>query len=118
MDITSDFLRILLFIPFGVGVGFMLVTNIIAFQVLRPAQKLGFLWWHVTAISLSFMMIGVVAVETQAARLGEDSTSWRLPVTLAGTILFMVAQVIIFNVERQRLVQKRATQIVAAHERE
>lgn len=116
-----DVLRVLLFVPFGIGVGFMAITNVIAFLVLRSPRerkKVSFLWWHVTAISLSFLMLGVVALDNVYNRLGMEPT-WRVPVTLVGTTLFMVAQIIIFNIERQRLVQKRATDLaVAHHERE
>lgn len=102
-----DFIRFGVFATFGVGIGFMLLTNFIAWKVLRPAQKLGFLWWHVTSISLSFICIGIVATERVVSRLG-DPPGWRSVLTLTGMTLYAVAQVIIFNVERSRLIQKRA----------
>lgn len=102
-----DVLRFVIFTTFGLGVGFMLITNVIAYQVLRPPRELGFLWWHVTGISLSFLCLGVVAVDRAVSKLGDPPT-WRTFVTLAGCLLFAVAQTIIFNVERQRLVQARA----------
>lgn len=118
MDTLSafDLIRVLAFGTFGIGVGFMVLTNIMAFMVLRPPQKLGFLWWHVTAISISFLCLGTVAVDIVAGKLG-DPPNWRSGVTLVGTTLFMVAQMIIFTVERARLVGRHAEQVVTARDR-
>lgn len=88
----------------------MLMTNVIAFMVLRPPKKLGFLWWHVTSISLSFLCIGLVSVERVTGQLG-NPPSWRTWVTLIGMLLFTTAQVIIFSVERQRLITQRAVAV-------
>lgn len=96
-----NLIRYLDFAMFGVGCAFMFITNVLAFRVLRPPKKLGFLWWHVTSISIAFVCLGSVAVQTAFSRLGEE-TSWRAPVTFVGLLLFMVAQIIIFSVERQR----------------
>lgn len=106
-----DVMRLLIFASFGIGIGFMVLTNMIAFMVLRPPKKLGFLWWHITSISLSFLCIGIVATERVAGDLGEPIT-WRTPLVLFGMLLYMVAQAIIFSVERQRLVLSRANAVV------
>ncbi len=103
----ADLLRFSIFALFGIGVGFMAVTNVMAYRVLRPPRRLGFLWWHVTAISVSVLCFGTVAVITVASRLGE-SVTWRSPVTLLGCVLFAASQAIIFRVERQRLVEQVA----------
>ncbi len=103
----ADLLRFLIFGLFGVGSGFMLMTNVMAYRVLRPPRRLGFLWWHVTAVSIAMLCFGTVAVITVAGRLGESLT-WRSPATLLGCVLFAVSQVIIFRVERQRLAEKIA----------
>ena len=108
-----DVVRYAVFLLFGAGLGFMTLTNILAFWVLRPAQKLGFMWWHVTSISLSFICIGIVATERVAGRLG-DPPGWRTLLTVIGMALYAVAQAIIFTVERQRYVEKRAQQIADA----
>lgn len=111
MDSPFDILRLVTFAAFGLGVGFMLVTNLISVRVLRPPHRLGFLWWHVTAISTAFLCFGLVAVERVVRRLGEPA-SWYGWVTLVGAILFCVSQVIIFRVERARLVEKQAVRRV------
>lgn len=105
-----DVLRFAILGFFGIGVGFMLMTNVIAFIVLRPAKRLGFVWWHVTSISLSFICIGVVATERVVGALGAPPT-WRTLLTLLGMALYAVAQAIIFSVERQRLVESRARSV-------
>lgn len=102
-----DVVRFAAFATFGVGAGFMVLTNIMAFMVLRPPKKLGFLWWHVTSISISFLCLGLVSVEHVSGKLG-DPPGWRSAVVLFGTVLFLIAQIIIFRVERKRLIQKRA----------
>ncbi len=102
-----DVLRLAAFALFGLGVGFMAVTNYIAYQVLRPPRQLGFLWWHVTAISISFLCLGAVAVDRVMRELGGPAR-WFGWVTLVGCSLFFVAQVLIFRVERSRLVEKQA----------
>lgn len=106
-----DIVRYAVFATFGVGVGLMALTNLIAFRVLRPPRRIGFLWWHITAISLSFLCLGVVSIEYVTGELG-DPPGWRAATVLLGTTLFMVAQWIIFNVERQRLVNKQAIAVV------
>lgn len=111
LDLFANALRYGVFISAGIGVGFMLMTNVIAFQVLRPPKKLGFLWWHVTSISLSFLMIGTVAMDNIVSRIGDPFT-WRAPLMFVGTALYAVAQAIIFRVERSRLIQKKALEIV------
>ncbi len=103
----ADLLRYAIFSLFGLGVGFMLITNVMAYMVLRPPRRLGFLWWHVTAVSIAMSCFGVVSVERVVGRLG-NSLSWHAPVVLLGCVLFAVSQVIIFRVERQRLVDKVA----------
>lgn len=105
-----DTVRYAVFLTFGVGIGFMLLTNVMAFQVLRPPKKLGFLWWHVTSISLSFLSIGIVAAERVVGKLG-DPPGWRSVLVLFGMTLYMTAQILIFKVERQRLVNSRATRM-------
>lgn len=106
-----DLIRYLDFAMFGVGCAFMFVTNVLAFHVLRPPKKLGFLWWHVTSISIAFLCLGSVAVQVAFNRLG-DETSWRTPVTFVGLLLFMVAQSIIFTVERQRYAAQMVSKII------
>ncbi len=107
-----DVIRFISIATFGAGVGFMVLINVISFKVLRQPKKFGFLWWHITAISLSFLCLGVVAVEQVAGRLGDPPT-WRGPVVLTGTTLFLIAQFIIFNIERRRLVDKQAREVAA-----
>lgn len=107
-------MRFGVFAMFGVGAGFMVVTNLMAFSVLRPSKdKLGFLWWHVTAISLSFACIGLVAVEQVASKVG-NPFGWRTLLVFVGMLLYVVAQVIIFSVERRRLISARAHRVAAA----
>ncbi len=103
----ADLLRYVIFGLFGTGAGFMLMTNFMAYAVLRPPRRMGFLWWHVTAVSIAMSCFGVVAVEHVVGRLG-NSLSWHAPVVLLGCVLFAVSQIIIFRVERQRLVEKAA----------
>lgn len=105
-----DVVRFLFVAVYGVGVAFMLVTNVLAFKVLRPPNKVGFLWWHITSISVSFVCLGLVALDRAVTRIGEAPT-WRTYVTGVGLALFGVAQVIIFNVERTRYVQVKAQQV-------
>ncbi len=107
-----DLVRFAVFLMFGTGLGFMLMTNVIAFMVLRPPRHLGFLWWHITAISLSFLCIGIVATERVVGRLG-DPPGWQAVLTLVGMTLYVVAQAIIFSVERQRLIDSRARRRLA-----
>ncbi len=102
-----DFARVAIFAIFGVGVGFMALTNWIAFRVLRPPKQIGFLWWHVTAISVTVLCLGVVAVDRVVGRIGLPP-NWYGWVTLVGSVLFCVSQIIIFRVERARLVEKQA----------
>lgn len=102
-----DYLRIATICLFGVGAGFMVLTNFIAFMVLRPPQKLGFLWWHVTSISLAWLLVGGSAAYVVFTKLGDPPgllTAFILP----GMVLFAIAQVIIFTVERARLTAHRA----------
>lgn len=102
-----DVIRYLDFAMFGVGCAFMLVTNVLAFKVLRTATNSGFLWWHVTTISLSFLCLGTVGVELAFSRLGEGPT-WRTPVVFVGILLFMIAQCVIFYVELHRYASRMA----------
>ena len=104
---TYDFVRYLDFAMFGMGSAFMLITNVLAYKVLRPPKRLGFLWWHVTAISISFLCLGSVSLHLAFSRLGEEPT-WRTPVTFIGFLLFMIAQMIIFYVELQRYAARLA----------
>lgn len=107
-----DILRITTILLFGVGAGFMALTNVIAFNVLRPPRQLGFLWWHVTSISLAWLLVGGSAAYVVYTRLGNPPgfiTAFVLP----GMMLFAVAQVIIFQVERSRLAAKRSLQRAA-----
>ncbi len=99
-----DALRYVVFCLFGVGCGFMLITNIMAFRVLRPPRGLGFLWWHITAVSLSQLCYGGVAVVAVAGRLGGPIV-WATPVVLLGSVVFATSQVLIFRIERQRFVE-------------
>lgn len=108
-----DIFRYAIFGLFGVGMGFMAITNVLAFKVLRPPKHLGFLWWHVISISLAFACMGLVSVERVTGQLG-NPPSWRTWVTLSGVTLFAAAQIIIFRVERQRLVNHRAVQVAEA----
>lgn len=107
MTTPFDLVRLAVFLTFGVGIGFMLLVNVISFMVLRPPKKLGFLWWHVTSISLSFLCIGVVATERVVSKVG-DPPGWRSVLVLVGMTLYAVAQALIFSVERKRLVFQRA----------
>lgn len=108
-----DLVRFTVFALFGIGLGFMLMTNVMAFMILRPPRRLGFLWWHVTAISLSFACIGVVATERVVSKIG-DPPGWRSAVVLVGMLLYASAQVIIWNVERRRYINARALEVVDA----
>lgn len=110
---VADGFRFAFVAVFGLGAAFMLVTNFLAFMVLRPPKKLGFLWWHVSAISISFLCFGSVTISRTLERLDRNETvdvDWRTIVTGIGVITFTTAQVIIFNVERQRLAHNRAVE--------
>lgn len=101
--------RVAVFLVFGVGCGLMLMTNVLAFLVLRPPKRLGFLWWHVTAISVSYLCFGLIALHGVFQRMqAEASVTWQLPVLVLGTVLFTTSQAIIFSVERARLATARA----------
>lgn len=102
-----DLIRTLFFVVFGIGLAFMFATNVLAFKVLRPPKKLGFLWWHVTAISISFTLIGAVALSRSLDMLGQRAT-WETYATAVGISLYALAQTIIFNVERERYIIMRA----------
>lgn len=102
-----DVVRYLDFAMFGVGFAFMLITNILAFKILRSPRRFGFLWWHVTSISVSFVCIGSVALDSAFSRLGEDPT-WRTPLIFVGFLLFMISQMIIFTVELERYAARTA----------
>jgi len=107
----GDVYRVMLFVLFAVGSAFMVGTNILGFFVLRPPKKLGFLWWHVTAISLSFFLIGLVALSLVYERLNDPHASdltWESIFLGIGFSLFALAQVIIFQVEKSRYVHKKA----------
>ncbi len=110
-----DLIRYWSLLTFGIGSGFMLLINIISFRVLRPPKTLGFLWWHVTAISVSFACLGYVCVQYVGSKLGDPPT-YLGGIVLVGTTLFAVSQVLIFNVERSRLVQKRALEQAAGEQ--
>lgn len=112
MTLLADFLRYGVFVLAGVGTGFMLLTNLIAFKALRTPQRLGFLWWHITSISLSFICVGAVAMDNIVDRIG-DPVTWRAPVLFVGMVLYAAAQTIIFSIERERLIHKRAQEILA-----
>lgn len=113
LDLFANVLRYGVFLTSGIGFGFMVMTNFIAFAVLRPPKKFGFLWWHVTSISLSFVLVGAVALDNIVERIGEPFT-WRAPVMFIGTALYATAQFLIFKIERERLIQRRALEIVAS----
>lgn len=111
MDIMLfDVLRVAIFAFFGIGLGFNIVTNYLAFQVLRPPKKIGFLWWHVTAISLSFIFISVAAIDRVIGQVGKPST-WISYLTVVGFLLYAVAQILIFQVERARFLQVQAQRV-------
>ncbi len=108
MTVLPDVIRFVIFSTYGVGVGFMAMTNVIAYRVLRPPRRIGFLWWHVTAVSATVLCFGVVAVEGVIGRLGNPHIRWQSLVVLIGCLLFVTSQVIIFRVERQRLIEQLA----------
>lgn len=104
-----DLLRFVTMASFGVGFGFMILTNIISFIVLRRSRssKLRRLWWHVTMVSVAWILVGGVSAFVVFTRLGSPPgglTTFVLP----GMILFMIAQVFIFSTARERLAAKRA----------
>lgn len=103
---ASDIFRGLVFLFAGVGAGFAIATNILAFKVLRPPKKLGFLWWHVTSVTVAFFLWGSVVLYYSLMRLGEP-ISWRTFASLGGAVVFAVSQTIIFTVERQRWFARR-----------
>lgn len=106
-----DLVRIGYIAIYAIGVALMLVTNVIAFMVLRPPKRLGFLWWHVSAISISFLCFGTVVLERTIRRLEGDppvAADWRTYATALGVLTFTTAQVIIFSVERGRLAEAKA----------
>lgn len=109
---SFDLIRYAIFLTFGAGTGLMCITNVLAFKVLRPPKKLGFLWWHVTSISLSFICVGIVATERVVGTLG-DPPGWRSVLVLFGMTLYCLAQFIIFRVERLRLVNSRAVTVAS-----
>ena len=102
-----DGLRFMICAILGLATGLMLMTNVVAFRVLRVPARLGFLWWHVTAISGAFLCFQAVVVDRVIRHLQTEPT-WQTYVTLLGSALFLTAQVIIFNVERNRLSHYRA----------
>lgn len=102
-----DLIRVMIFAGFGLGVALMLVVNVLAFRVLRPPAKVGFLWWHVSGISVSFLCLGTVALERVVGRLGAPAT-WRTVVTFIGVAAFLASQIIIFGVERERMIVREA----------
>lgn len=104
---VTNLIRYAYFAFFGFGVAFMLATNFMSFQVLRPPARMGFVWWHVSAISVSFLCFGVVIMEGVSRSLGSGLT-WRTYVVGVGVLTFFAAQIIIFNVERQRWINKKA----------
>lgn len=110
-----DIVRFVIFAEAGVALSFMVGTNILAWKVLRPARKrVGFLWWHITTVSIGVICIGVIALERVLGKLGSPQT-WRTWTTLVGMTSLAAAQTIIFHVERQRFVEKRVIQRRGAH---
>lgn len=108
-----DLARYGFFATFGVGTAFMVATNVLAFLVLRPPKKIGFLWWHVTAISLSFLCFGSVVLSRTMNGLDNHlAPTWHTYVTAVGVLTFTSAQVIIFNVERQRYVYFKSLKLL------
>lgn len=112
---SYDIIRYLDFTMFGVGCAFMLITNVLAFKVLRSPGKRGFLWWHVTTISVSLLCLGTVCVDLVFSRLGKDPT-WRTPTVFVGLLLFMISQFVIFQVELQRYASRVAADKAFAKE--
>lgn len=105
----ADFYRIAEFVLGAAGIGFMVAVNVLAWKVLRPAKRLGFLWWHISTISvayLCFLYVGFHYVFNRiASNEGIDAVGYIFGL---GLLLFTAAQIIIFNVEAQRYAEKRA----------
>ncbi len=104
-----DAVRFVIFALFGAGVGLMALTNVMAYRVLRPPRRIGFLWWHVSGVSVATFGYGLVAVAAVAGRLGGPAF-WATPVVLVASIVFAFTQVIIYRIERQRYAEKVARQ--------
>jgi hypothetical protein len=111
MSDIPNVIRFVDFALFGVGCAFMLLTNVLAFRVLRPPKRLGFLWWHVTCISTAFVLLGAVVIDRAFDKLDSVAT-WQTVATFVGFLAFAIAQILIFGIEKQRYV---ATRAVAEH---
>lgn len=107
VHLVADVMRLACVVLAFFGVGLMTSTLLVAHQVLRPAQRLGFFWWHIFTISVAVAGSMFLMTEAVVGRLGQPVT-WRLPVTVAVLVLLDLALVVVFRVERSRLVAKRA----------
>lgn len=103
----ADVLRIAAGVLLAATASLQLSIIIMAWYVLRPAHKLGFLWWHILAVALSSFGLAFVAVSGSWGRFGLHIT-WHLPATMFFLSLHLTALVIIYRVERARFAEKRA----------
>ncbi len=103
----ADAIRLVALVGAGFGVGLMAATNWAALRVLRPPRVGGFLWWHVTSISLAVTGLLTVAMNRIFTHFGEP-IAWQTIVTLASVALLDVAMWIIFRIERRRYAAFRA----------
>lgn len=105
--LIADVLRVAAGAMFTMSVAVQISIVFMAWQVLRPVHKLGFLWWHILAVALSTSGLAFVAVSGSWGRFGLHIT-WHLPATMFFLSVHLVALVIIYRVERSRLAEKRA----------
>lgn len=103
----ADLLRYTVVALAGAGLGMICVITAVAYHVLRPPQRLGFLVQHIIAIGIGVGGAMILLAEAVVGRLGQDVT-WRLPATLAVLAIIDVALVVVYRIERRRLIEKRA----------
>lgn len=106
-----DLLRIAVIGATGLGIGLICVITVVAYSVLKPPAKLGFLVQHIIGIGIGVGGAMLLLAEFQLGRIGDPPT-WRLPVTVAVISLIDMALVLVLRVERGRLVEKRAVERV------
>ncbi len=111
----TDLFRFAVIAMSGSAIGVMLVVTWLAWGVLRPARPLGFLAWHILAITASIVPLVVVAADATIARLHQPVT-WRLPTLLFSLVVLNVAMWIVYQIEWQRLVDKKAREKVSSRE--
>jgi hypothetical protein len=102
-----DLLRVVVLVLAGGGIGAMLVITWLAFRVLHPPRRPGFLWWHVLTVTLAVSGLVVTTAGERLAML-QQPPDWRLPIALVSMVLLDIALVLIFRIEYERMVDKAA----------